>query len=73
MQPRPAAVRLLVPGNILHNSGGNVYNASLVRGLAQLGVSATVERVGLMLDLDTPADLAAFGKGLHTSSTRSRS
>lgn len=45
MQPRPASIRLLVPGNIRHNSGGNVYNASLVRGLAQLGVSTTVERV----------------------------
>ena len=32
-----AAVRLLVPGNIRHNSGGNVYNASLVRGLRGLG------------------------------------
>ncbi|KRE53087.1 glycosyl transferase family 1 [Arthrobacter sp. Soil736] len=42
--PLPA-VRLLVPGNILHNSGGNVYNASLVQGLRRLGVSAAIESV----------------------------
>lgn len=30
-------VRLLVPGNIRHNSGGNVYNARLVEGLRALG------------------------------------
>jgi glycosyltransferase involved in cell wall biosynthesis len=46
MQPRPAAVRLLVPGNIRHNSGGNVYNAALAHGLSQLGVSVDVEPVG---------------------------
>jgi glycosyltransferase involved in cell wall biosynthesis len=45
MEPRPAAVRLLVPGNIRHNSGGNVYNAALARGLSQLGVSVEVEPV----------------------------
>jgi glycosyltransferase involved in cell wall biosynthesis len=45
MQPRPAAVRLLVPGNIQHNSGGNVYNASLLQGLSQLGVSVAMEPV----------------------------
>lgn len=45
MQPRPAAVRLLVPGNIQHNSGGNVYNASLTDGLSRLGVSVAIEPV----------------------------
>ncbi|MEN8583201.1 glycosyltransferase family 4 protein [Burkholderia sp. RS01] len=45
MQPRPSAVRLLVPGNIRHNSGGNVYNAALARGLSQLGVRVDVEPV----------------------------
>ena len=45
MQPRPAAVRLLVPGNIQHNSGGNVYNASLMDGLSRLGVSVAIEAV----------------------------
>jgi glycosyltransferase involved in cell wall biosynthesis len=35
-------IRLLVPGNIRHNSGGNVYNARLVRGLKTLGVEVEV-------------------------------
>lgn len=45
MQPPLPAVRLLVPGNIRHNSGGNVYNASLVQGLRRLGVSVAMESV----------------------------
>ncbi|WP_104043133.1 glycosyltransferase family 4 protein [Arthrobacter sp. ZGTC412] len=35
-------VRLLVPANIRHNSGGNVYNARLVHGLKTLGVEVDV-------------------------------
>ena len=31
-------IRLLVPGNIHHHSGGNIYNARLVQGLKALGV-----------------------------------
>ncbi len=38
---RPA-IRLIVPGNVLHNSGGNVYNAALVRGLTALGADVEV-------------------------------
>ncbi|HSN35515.1 MAG TPA: glycosyltransferase [Arthrobacter sp.] len=38
MQPDSLRVRLVVPGNVLHNSGGNVYNAALARELAVLGV-----------------------------------
>jgi glycosyltransferase involved in cell wall biosynthesis len=64
MQLRPAAVRLLVPGNILHNSGGNVYNASLVRGLAQLGVSATVERVDGNWPVGSSEDRRRFARVL---------
>jgi glycosyltransferase involved in cell wall biosynthesis len=30
-------IRLLVPGNVRHNSGGNVYNAALARELAASG------------------------------------
>ncbi|MBT2520783.1 glycosyltransferase family 4 protein [Arthrobacter sp. ISL-28] len=45
MEPRPAAIRLLVPGNIRHNSGGNVYNASLADALTRLGVRVDVEPV----------------------------
>lgn len=35
-------VRLLVPGNIRHSSGGNVYNARLVEGLRALGADVQV-------------------------------
>ncbi|MDQ0770628.1 glycosyltransferase involved in cell wall biosynthesis [Pseudarthrobacter defluvii] len=35
-------VRLLVPGNIRHSSGGNVYNARLVAGLQALGTRVDV-------------------------------
>ena len=38
MQPRSLRLRLVVPGNVRHNSGGNVYNAALARELAVLGV-----------------------------------
>ncbi|MFN3922770.1 MAG: glycosyltransferase family 4 protein [Pseudarthrobacter sp.] len=35
-------IRLLVPGNIHHHSGGNIYNARLVQGLKVLGVDVDV-------------------------------
>src|SRR6478752_6010407 len=41
----PPAIRLLVPGNIRHNSGGNVYNAALAQGLERLGVEVTIQPV----------------------------
>ncbi|WP_457972584.1 glycosyltransferase family 4 protein [Arthrobacter sp. D1-17] len=56
MQFRPAAVRLLVPGNIQHNSGGNVYNASLMDGLARLGVSVASEPVEGEWPVASPED-----------------
>jgi glycosyltransferase involved in cell wall biosynthesis len=39
-------IRLLVPANIRHNSGGNVYNARLVQGLGALGAAVEVLPVG---------------------------
>ncbi|WP_163167919.1 glycosyltransferase family 4 protein [Arthrobacter sp. Alg241-R88] len=39
------AIRLLVPANIRHNSGGNVYNARLVQALRALGVDVDVVAV----------------------------
>ncbi|MDQ0616988.1 glycosyltransferase family 4 protein [Arthrobacter globiformis] len=42
----PPAIRLLVPANIRHNSGGNVYNAALAQGLEQLGTEVTIQPVG---------------------------
>lgn len=38
-------IRLLVPGNIRYNSGGNAYNARLVRGLTSLGAEVEVQAV----------------------------
>ncbi|VII99051.1 hypothetical protein [Arthrobacter sp. DR-2P] len=35
-------IRLLVPGNIHHHSGGNVYNARLVQGMEALGTEVEV-------------------------------
>jgi glycosyltransferase involved in cell wall biosynthesis len=35
-------IRLLVPANIRHNSGGNVYNERMVQGLQALGVDVEV-------------------------------
>lgn len=35
-------IRFLVPANIRHNSGGNVYNARLTEGLRTLGVAVEV-------------------------------
>lgn len=37
-----ASIRLLVPGNIQHSSGGNIYNARLVAGLQALGEEVEV-------------------------------
>ncbi|MDQ0822787.1 glycosyltransferase involved in cell wall biosynthesis [Arthrobacter sp. V4I6] len=38
MQPSGLHLRLVVPGNVRHNSGGNVYNAALARELTLQGV-----------------------------------
>lgn len=38
-------IRLLVPGNIRHSSGGNVYNARLVAGLQERGAEVEVVAV----------------------------
>jgi glycosyltransferase involved in cell wall biosynthesis len=41
--PEPMrTLRLLVPANIRHNSGGNVYNARLVAGMRALGAEVEV-------------------------------
>lgn len=45
MLPATPAIRLLVPANIRHNSGGNVYNAALADGLQQLGAAVTIQPV----------------------------
>jgi glycosyltransferase involved in cell wall biosynthesis len=73
------AVRLIVPGNVRHHSGGNAYNAALVRGLTALGADVYVCRVdghwpvgseeerrrlaGLLLDGDLDGALESSGDG----------
>ncbi|MDZ4351344.1 MAG: glycosyltransferase [Arthrobacter sp.] len=42
VQPDGLRLRLVVPGNVRHNSGGNVYNAALARELAALGVEVAI-------------------------------
>ncbi|MGY3318487.1 glycosyltransferase family 4 protein [Arthrobacter sp. TE12232] len=37
MPPVSLRIRFVVPGNVRHNSGGNVYNAALARELSALG------------------------------------
>ncbi|MBP1137680.1 glycosyltransferase involved in cell wall biosynthesis [Arthrobacter sp. PvP023] len=44
-KPGSPAVRLIVPGNVLHNSGGNAYNAALARGLTALGADVDICRI----------------------------
>ena len=39
MPPASLRLRFVVPGNVRHNSGGNVYNAALARELAALGAA----------------------------------
>jgi glycosyltransferase involved in cell wall biosynthesis len=39
VQPPGLHLRLVVPGNVRHNSGGNVYNAALARELTAQGVA----------------------------------
>jgi glycosyltransferase involved in cell wall biosynthesis len=38
-------IRLIVPGNVRHNSGGNAYNAALAREFTALGMDVRICRV----------------------------
>lgn len=42
MRPAGIRLRLVVPGNVRHNSGGNVYNAALARELTAQGVDVEI-------------------------------
>jgi glycosyltransferase involved in cell wall biosynthesis len=55
VQPARPRIRLVVPGNVRHNSGGNVYNAALARGLTALGAEVAT----CALDGGWPAGSAA--------------
>lgn len=62
MPPASPRIRLVVPGNVRHNSGGNVYNAALAAELAALG--AAVETCPL--DGDWPGGSAGDRRRLAT-------
>ena len=55
-QPGRFRVRLVVPGNVRHNSGGNVYNAALARELAVLGVDVDICRLDGGWPVGSPED-----------------
>ena len=66
-QPDGLRVRLVVPGNVRHNSGGNVYNAALARELSALGVDVDVCPLGGGWPVGSPEDrrrLAALLRGV---------
>lgn len=54
-------IRLLVPGNIHHHSGGNAYNAKLVRGMTQLGADVEVVPVDGAWPEPSAKDRRRFG------------
>ncbi|MEQ4520230.1 glycosyltransferase [Pseudarthrobacter sp. B907] len=58
----PAALRLVLPGNVRHNSGGNAYNSALLRAVAALGVAAEACEAGGDWPLGSPADRRRFGR-----------
>lgn len=58
---QPSAVRLILPGNVRHNSGGNAYNAVLVRALAALGVTVSTRTADGGWPVGSPADREALG------------
>ena len=60
-------LRLLVPGNVRHNSGGNAYNAALLRALADLGVAAESCEVDGDWPVGSTADRQRFGRLLMES------
>ncbi|WP_346960437.1 glycosyltransferase [uncultured Arthrobacter sp.] len=60
-------LRLLVPGNVRHNSGGNAYNAALLRALAELGVAAESCGVDGDWPVGSAADRHRFGRLLTES------
>ncbi|MFS0718778.1 glycosyltransferase family 4 protein [Arthrobacter sp. 1P04PC] len=58
---QPSAVRLILPGNVRHNSGGNAYNAALVRALDALGVPVSTKTADGGWPVGSPEDREALG------------
>ncbi|WP_261375264.1 glycosyltransferase [Arthrobacter sp. KBS0702] len=60
----PAGLRLVLPGNVRHNSGGNAYNAALLRAVADLGMAAEACEVEGDWPVGSPEDRLRFGRQL---------
>jgi len=58
---QPSAVRLILPGNVRHNSGGNAYNAALLCALDTLGVPVSTRTADGGWPVGSPADREALG------------
>ena len=58
---QPSAVRLILPGNVRHNSGGNAYNAAFGRALDALGVPVSTRTADGNWPVGSPADREALG------------
>lgn len=66
--PQPAVspkstrrIQLVVPGNVLHNSGGNVYNAALTSRLMALGAEVKTYRADGEWPIGSEEDRQRFG------------
>lgn len=66
--PQPAVsakstrrIQLVVPGNVLHNSGGNVYNAALTTKLIALGAQVNTYRADGEWPIGSEEDRRRFG------------
>lgn len=58
-------IRLVVPGNVRHNSGGNVYNTALAGELAALGADVELCRADGGWPACSAEDRWRFGELLH--------
>ena len=54
-------IQLVVPGNVLHNSGGNVYNAALTSRLIALGAEVNTYRADGEWPIGSEEDRRRFG------------
>lgn len=57
-----AGLRLILPGNVRHNSGGNAYNAALLAALGDLGVATESQGVDGDWPVGSSADRRRLGR-----------
>jgi glycosyltransferase involved in cell wall biosynthesis len=69
MQLPGLRLRLVVPGNVRHNSGGNVYNAALARGLTAQGVEVETVALDGGWPAGSPADRQRLAAVLYSDGT----